>query len=222
MRINKYIASATGISRRAADTAISWGRVRVNGELPEAGQDVTDADTVTLDDRPITPAVKCTIIFNKPAGYVVSRDGQGSETIYDLLPSEFRHLKPVGRLDKASSGLLLMTNDGDLANELTHPRHQKRKIYEITLFKVLEPLHRQMISDHGVTLEDGLSKFELTRAKEGDDKAWTVTMSEGRNRQIRRTFESLGYTVKTLHRTHFGTYSLGDLEAGQYRAINNS
>ena len=115
MRINKYVALATGMSRRAADRAIDEGRVQVNGQVPSAGQAVADSDSVTLDNSVITTDVKIqTIMLNKPVGYVCSRDGQGSRTIYDLLPSELHHLKPVGRLDKNSSGLLLMTNDGQL------------------------------------------------------------------------------------------------------------
>jgi 16S rRNA U516 pseudouridylate synthase RsuA-like enzyme len=113
MRINKYIALATPLSRRDADRAIQAGRVTVNGQIPETGQEVTDADVVLLDNKPITPAVKTTILFNKPAGYVCSRDGQGSKTIYELLPPEYQRLQSVGRLDKNSSGLILLTNDGE-------------------------------------------------------------------------------------------------------------
>src|ERR1700750_464886 len=118
MRINRFIALATGLSRRAADQAIAEGRVAVNGIPPQPGQQIKSSDSVTLDRLPITPVVNTvTIILNKPVGYVCSRDGQGSKTVYDLLPPELRHLKPVGRLDKDSSGLLLMTNDGKLAHE---------------------------------------------------------------------------------------------------------
>ena len=216
MRINKYIASATGLSRRAADAALEQGRVLVNDTKPSAGQDVTDADTVTLDGRVITPDVKTvTLMLNKPVGYVCSRNGQGSRTVYDLLPGELRHLKPVGRLDKDSSGLLLLTNDGQLAHELTHPSRQKTKVYEITLDKPLQPLHRQMISDHGISLDDGPSKFDLERI--AYETSWRITMHEGRNRQIRRTFAALGYQVVTLHRTHFGNFVLDNLEAGAYK-----
>lgn len=219
MRINKYVALATGLSRRAADAAIEQGRVAVNGTVPSSGYMVVDTDSVTLDNKRITPAVKRTILLNKPTGYVVSRDGQGSKTIYDLLPVEFHELKPIGRLDKDSSGLLLLTNDGELANSLTHPSHQKIKIYEVGLHKALAPLHRQMISDYGVQLDDGVSKIQLDRLKDGDDSQWIVTMTEGRNRQIRRTFWSLGYTVEKLHRTQFGTYTLASLGNNSYQAV---
>jgi 23S rRNA pseudouridine2605 synthase len=182
---------------------------------------VSESDVVTLDGRAIAPPVnKVTIMLNKPTGYVVSRDGQGSDTIYDLLPYGYDRLKPVGRLDKDSSGLILLTNDGDLANKLTHPSYKKQKVYEVTLNKPLQPLHRQMISDYGVKLEDGISIFELERLVEGDDRKWKVTMSEGRNRQIRRTFAGLDYKTVRLHRTVFGPYMLGDLVEGSFKEIS--
>lgn len=220
MRLNKYLAAGSELSRRKADEAIEQGRVLINGQRPTQGQDVSDTDAVTLDGRAITPAVKTvTIMLNKPPGVVVSRDGQGAKTVYDLLPPEYQQLNPIGRLDKYSSGLLLLTNDGRLAHELTHPSRQKTKVYQILLDKPLQPLHRQMISDHGLMLEDGLSKLQLDRQKEGDDIAWLVTMHEGRNRQIRRTFEALGYRVTHLHRTQFGPYALGNLPSGKVRAV---
>lgn len=219
-RLNKFLAARTELSRRAADTAIAEKRVRVNGKHATTGMTVDGTETITLDGKPLALDVEhATIMVHKPRGYVVSRDGQGSRTIYDLLPTQFSHLNPVGRLDKDSSGLLLMTNDGQLANSLSHPSYQKVKIYEVTLDCPLAPLHRQMISDIGIQLEDGPSKLVLDRLREGDDTAWVVTMHEGRNRQIRRTFKGLGYNVKTLHRTHFGPYSLDDLSVGKYRTL---
>lgn len=220
MRLNKYLAASTSLSRRGADTAIAEGRVTVNGHTAEQGIDVTDADQVTLDGKKVQPATQLTILLNKPRGYVVSRNGQGSNTIYDILPPEYHHLNPIGRLDKDSSGLLVLTNNGELAQELTHPSHQKRKVYIVQLDRPLEPLHRQMISDHGLQLDDGLSKLELERRAEGSETEWIVTMHEGRNRQIRRTFAALGYTVVTLHRTDFGDYRLGALESGKTRQVS--
>ena len=219
MRINKFIASSTALSRRAADAAIVAGRVLIDGEPAEQGADVTAANTVTLDNRAITPAVNTiTIMLNKPRGYVVSRDGQGSKTIYDILPPEYQQLNPVGRLDKDSSGLLLLTNDGELANQLTHPKYQKAKVYEVVLDKALQPLHQQMISDMGVQLEDGRSQFLITRLERGSTE-YQVTMHEGRNRQIRRTFAALGYNVTRLHRTQFGQYELRSLSTGSTSAV---
>lgn len=215
MRLNVFIAQGTGLSRRAADAAIAEGRVHINGFLTTPGQQVAEADKVTLDNRAITPAVKTTtIMLNKPYGYVCSRDGQGSKTIYELLPTELHQLKPVGRLDKDSTGLLLLTNDGKLANELTHPRYQKTKIYEVMLHKPLVPHDKQSIIK-GVMLDDGVSHLDLT----GNANKWTVSMQEGRNRQIRRTFTALDYGVKRLHRTHFGSYQLGSLTDGKYQEL---
>jgi 23S rRNA pseudouridine2605 synthase len=221
MRINRFVAAATGLSRRAADSAIKGGQVTVNGQLPAIGQEITPEDVVTLDGQPLQRAKLQTILLHKPAGYVTSREGQGSRTIYELLPIELHHLKPVGRLDKDSSGLLLLTNDGDLAQQLTHPSHQKTKLYELELDIPLQPLHRQMISDIGVRLDDGPSQLQLERLNDGNDKAWRVTMHEGRNRQIRRTFAALGYTVTKLHRTDFGMYRLDGLPSGKYRPISS-
>jgi 23S rRNA pseudouridine2605 synthase len=219
MRINKYIASGSQLSRRAADTAILEGRVLINDKLADAGSQVGDLDIVTLDGQPIFAETQLkTIMLNKPFGYIVSRDGQGSKTIYDLLLPEYQPLNPIGRLDKNSSGLLLLTNDGALANELTHPRYAKIKIYEIRLNQPLAPLHQQMINDRGLSLEDGLSKLQLEKLDDtGYD--WRITMTEGRNRQIRRTFSALDYTVTRLHRTHFGSYQLGDLAKGKIKTL---
>jgi 23S rRNA pseudouridine2605 synthase len=217
VRINQFIARATGLSRRAADEAVARGRVTINGLPPSAGADVTTSDSVTLDGQTLAmPAAATTIMLNKPAGYVCSRNGQGSLTVYDLLPKELHHLKTVGRLDKDSSGLLLLTDDGDLANRLTHPRYAKEKVYEITLDKPLTPAN-QSRAEQGVKLKDGPSKLQIKNVK---DKSFTVTMSEGRNRQIRRTFEALGYRITRLHRTDSGPYGLEGLAAGQWRTID--
>lgn len=219
MRINKFVAQATGMSRRAADAVLERGEISVNGQQPQTGQDITDTDSVMYQGTPLKLQATQTIMLNKPVGYVVSRDGQGDKTIYDLLPEDLHQLKPVGRLDKFSSGLLLLTNDGNLAQELTHPSRQKIKVYEITLAQDLQPLHRQMISDHGVMLDDGPSKFQLERLTEGNDRKWQITMHEGRNRQIRRTFLSLGYGITSLHRTQFGEYTLGDLHQAKFKDV---
>jgi 23S rRNA pseudouridine2605 synthase len=219
MRINKFVAQSTGLSRRAADTAIADGRILVNGLTPESGDQVTTDDVVTMDSRRITPPAKTTtIVMHKPTGFVCSRKGQGSRTIYDLLPERYQNLKSVGRLDKESSGLIMLTDDGDLANELTHPSNVKTKVYEVTLDTALQPFHQQMINDRGVMLDDGVSKLTLHKL---DDVGlhWQITMHEGRNRQIRRTFSSLGYEVTALHRTTFGSYTIGDLAPAQVRKI---
>ncbi len=222
MRINKYIAASTPLSRRAADEAIANGRVTINDNVPGPGADVGDTDIVLLDDVRVRPVMNhTTIMFNKPVGYVCSRDGQGSETIYDILPKAYERLQPVGRLDKFSSGLLLLTDDGDLANELTHPKYQKVKVYEARLSQPLEPLHQQMISDHGVMLEDGNSTFQIEILNPRRSRI-RVTMREGRNRQIRRTFSALGYGVPELNRTTFGPYSLNTLALGKTKSVTTT
>ena len=230
MRLNVFLAQSGGLSRRSADKAIAEGRIIVNGQVATVGQSVDSADEVTFDGHVIIPEVKImTILLNKPAGYVCSRDGQGSKTVYDLLPEQLHHLKTVGRLDKDSSGLILLTNNGQLANQLTHPRYQKAKVYELKLDKPLAPLHQQMINDQGIELEDGLSHLMLERLDDARLK-WRITMNEGRNRQIRRTFATLGYTVTHLNRIMFGSFSLASgqpnskhapkhLASGKYRLI---
>lgn len=215
MRINRFVASATGLSRRTADKLIEAGQVSVNNRTAEAGTQAAEADLVLLKGKQLSlPSQTVTILLNKPISYVVSRNGQGGKTIYDLLPPELHHLKPVGRLDKDSSGLLLLTNDGKLANQLTHPKFQKEKIYEVGLNKPLAPGDKAKI-ERGIQLEDGPSKLEL----QGSNKTWQIKMGEGRNRQIRRTFAALGYNVAELHRTHFGGYVLQGLKAGNYKTV---
>lgn len=269
IRLNKYLAHATGISRREADVLIEQGRVGINGRTAELGGHISESDLLTVDGKPVTnkkPSYTY-LLLNKPVGYVCSRKSQGGDpTIYRLLPPVYHPLKPVGRLDRDSSGILLLTNDGDFAHQMTHPSFHKTKTYEVRLDHELEPLHQQMISDYGIMLEDGVSKLMIEKmgehehsaralggeaplrdsfpkqaegedsqrlsARESSDEnsfsiekfrgggtsqtlLYRIIMHEGRNRQIRRTFAALGYTVTQLHRTHFGSYSLGDLQPGE-------
>lgn len=250
VRLNKYIATHHGLSRRQADDYIAGKQVTINGEVAVIGARVHEGDRVELKGQVITPHDSpMTIVLDKPVGYVCSRRAQGdAPTIYDLLPAKYQTLKTVGRLDKDSSGVILLTNDGDLAHRLTHPKFHKIKIYEVELNTPLQPLHRQMISDFGVMLEDGKSQFELERLDSDQtdaedintkrhlqpentrapkprrvhdakpdkvatssahaDTHWRITMHEGRNRQIRRTFAALGYKVTALRRTQFGEFTV--------------
>ncbi|GHU07163.1 pseudouridine synthase [Alphaproteobacteria bacterium] len=229
VRLNKFIATQTGISRREADEMISAGRVTIGTQTARLGQQISEADQIFVDRKLLIRSNPIsTVAVNKPVGYLSSRRSQGGDpTVYDLLPDEYKALKTAGRLDKDSSGLVILSSDGDLIQRLTHPRHEKTKIYEIELDRPLEPLHRQMIADFGVDLADGKSRLGLEkRVKSGDEPGftgptttWIVTMHEGRNRQIRRTFAALGYTVVKLHRTHLEPYALGDLKPGQWRKI---
>ena len=233
IRLNKFLAERLGVSRREADDLISAGKITVNGSPAVLGIHIDKNDKVCYNNK-IVPfdTEYFYLAFNKPVGYVCSRRAQGSApTLYDLLPKAYQKLKTVGRLDKDSSGLILLTNDGDFAFQMTHPKFRKIKIYEVELDRPLEPLHQQMISDYGVMLDDGPSKFlimknELTKpsssgrsSKEISQAHYIVSISEGRNRQIRRTFAALGYRVTRLHRTEFGKYQLSGLEPGKYVII---
>ena len=217
-RLNKFVALSLGVSRRKADELIEKGKIIVDGQPARLGQQISKVNHVSYNGNSLKIQYKKIIALNKPVGYLCSRASQGGvPTIYKLLPKSLHHLKPVGRLDKDSSGLILLTNDGDFAHQMTHPSFYKIKRYLVTLDQPLQPLHRQMISDFGVQLPDGPSRLTLERQHDGDDRRWIVQMSEGRNRQIRRTFAALGYTVTKLHRTDFGSYSLGDMKRGEWQ-----
>lgn len=221
LRLNKHLALRLGISRREADNLIDQQKVTINDKLATLGARFSEGDKIIVNGKELTGKTEFQYIsLNKPTGYVCSRKQQGdSPTIYELLPEKYHQLKPVGRLDRNSSGLVLLTNDGDFTYRMTHPSFNKTKMYNVRLENNLAPLHQQMISDHGVTLEDGPSKLLLERMNDNDRKSWIVTMHEGRNRQIRRTFGSLGYTVSKLHRTNFGNYALGDIKPGEFEVI---
>ena len=219
-RLNKYVAFHLGLSRREADLLIEKGDVIVNGHKAVLGSRVEDGEEVHVKGRLIEPKKHSTyLILHKPLGYISSRKQQGdTPTLYALLPEKYHSLKPVGRLDKDTSGLLMLTDDGEFAHQMTHPKFYKVKVYQAVLNKALEPLHQQMISDFGIQLEDGPSKLSLERLDD-NRKQWEVTMHEGRNRQIRRTFAALGYIVTALHRTHFGPYALNNLAPGQIKKL---
>ena len=241
LRLNKFLAERLGLSRREADDVISAGKVTIDGKKAVLGARIDKTSKVCYNNKTVPFDTEFLYIaMNKPVGYVCSRRAQGNApTIYELLPKDYTKLKTVGRLDKDSSGLILLTNDGDFAFQMTHPKFHKEKIYEVELDRPLEPLHQQMISDFGVMLEDGPSKFSVVKnilkeplegvklglapssaPDEGFSKcSYTVILSEGRNRQIRRTFAALGYKVTALHRTQFGKYQLTDLQPGKYVII---
>ena len=217
IRLNKFLAERMGVSRREADNLIAAGKILVDGKKGEVGARVTEESKVEYRGK-LVPFENSFIYLamNKPAGYVSSRKRQGEvPTLYELLPDEYKLLKTVGRLDKDSSGLILLTNDGDFAYKMTHPKFVKTKEYEVELVNVLEPLHQHMIADFGIDLPDGKSQLGLERLND-TRKSWRVTMHEGRNRQIRRTFGALGYTVVKLHRVRFGNYELGQLKPGEF------
>ena len=237
IRLNKFLAERIGVSRREADELIKAGKIKINSKIATLGARLDKNDKVCYNKKIIPFQTDYSYLaMNKPIGYVCSRKAQGdAPTIYELLPKEYQKLKTVGRLDKDSSGLILLTNDGNFAFQHTHPKFKKEKIYEVELDKPLEPL----LFDYGIMLDDGPSKFvvvkkppksppELVRlglaarsANSGGDfqSSYIVILSEGRNRQIRRTFAALGYKVEKLHRTNFGKYELNGLKPGKYAII---
>lgn len=220
-RLNKFLAEKVGLSRREADNLIADGKVLVNQQPAVLGARISETDEIICDGKIISTKKPeyIYLMLNKPVGYVSSRKAQGEvPTLYELLPEKYQKLKTVGRLDKNSSGLILLTNDGDFAFKHTHPKFYKLKTYLVELDQTLAPLHQQEISDFGIHLEDGLSKLFLTKLDE-DRLKWQVEMSEGRNRQIRRTFAALGYKVVKLHRIEFGHYKLGDLKTGEFKLV---
>ena len=220
VRLNKFLAERLGFSRREADEAITAGDVTIDGKTAQLGQRISAVNKVTYKGRLVPFAVGYTYVaLDKPVGYVSSRKRQGdTPTLYELLPERYQALKTVGRLDCDSSGLILLTNDGDFAFEMTHPKFVKDKLYEVKLDRALEPLHQQMLADFGVELADGRSQMGLRRLDD-DRKSWEVTLHEGRNRQIRRSFAALGYKVIKLHRTQFGKYRLDGLPEGKFTEI---
>lgn len=215
MRLNRYVAAASRLSRRGADEAIASGRVTVDGLPGIVGQSVDETAEIALDGARLNlPTEAIYIALNKPTGYIVSRNRQGTApTIYDLLPAELQTLNPVGRLDKDSSGLLLMSNDGDFLNRAMHPSFGKEKLYELTLNRTITPNDIKRL-EHGVELDDGLSRLRIVAAK---GAFITVGITEGRNRQLRRTAEAVGYRVKRLHRIGFGAVTLQGLAPAAYR-----
>ena len=224
LRLNKFLAERLGVSRREADDLISAGKVTIDGKPASLGARIDTSNIIDKKPRIFCDGKKVSLdtdylylAFFKPVGYVCSRRAQGkAPTLYNLLPKKYYKLKTVGRLDKDSSGLILLTNDGDFAFQMTHPKFRKNKIYEVELNRPLEPLHQQIISNHGVMLDDGPSQFKVINdTLSNTPNLYTVILTEGRNRQIRRTFSALGYKVIKLHRIQFGKYELGDLKPGE-------
>jgi 23S rRNA pseudouridine2605 synthase len=215
MRINQYVAQASGISRRQADAAITAGRVTVDGRPASLGEAIAQDAAVALDGHTLHPlTTHHYLLFHKPAGYVTSRVRQGDDPhIYELLPAEWQRLRPAGRLDRDSSGLLILTDDGPFIQTMTHPSSGKRKVYELVLTKPLTAADRRHL-EAGVELTDGPSRLHVEAANGAEV---TVSLGEGRNRQIRRTLGALGYGIRRLHRTAIGPYEIGSLAAGQWQ-----
>lgn len=226
IRLNKYLAFLLGISRREADLRIEQGRVAVNGATASLGNVIRPGkDKITLDTTDVTahPKRYTYLLMNKPVGYICSRKQQGeTPTIYSLLPRQYQHLKVAGRLDKDSSGLLLLTDDGDTIFNLTHPKFGKLKKYIVGLNKPLKSEDLKKI-ELGVHLEDGPSRLEVSPLTVSKlPNSYSITMHEGRNRQIRRTFKQLGYSVTFLERIKLGNFSLTTLQDRQFLQITHT
>lgn len=222
IRLNRYIANAGICSRREADVFIAAGNVQVNGRIiNEMGYKVQPNDEVRFDGRLISSEKKAYVLLNKPKGFITTTsDEKGRRTVMDLVQNATTsRIVPVGRLDRATTGLLLLTNDGDLAKKLTHPSHQVRKIYHAILDRKLAYADLKKIEE-GLTLEDGLIQVDEISYVEGAPKNEIgIKIHSGRNRIVRRIFEHLGYQVERLDRVVFAGLTKKDLPRGHWRHL---
>lgn len=224
-RLQKIISAAGITSRRASEELILAGRIAVNGVVvTELGSKADPAkDLVTLDGQPIKPAEKrYYVLLHKPAGYVTSlKDPQGRQLVTELVKDIGERLFPVGRLDYNSEGLLLLTNDGEWANRLMHPRHQVDKEYHVRVRGKIDPQQIKKLAE-GVELEDGPTGSATVRLQKNDQSNdWlSVTIHEGRNRQVRRMCAAVGLFVVRLRRIRYGNLTLGGLQPGEYRLLS--
>lgn len=222
IRLNKYIASSGICSRRKADELIEQGVVSVNGKIvKELGFLVQEKDKVFVNKKLIRPVKHEYYKFYKPAGYITTCDDEkGRKTIYDLLPESLYGLKPVGRLDRESTGLLILTNDGELINQLTHPSIKVPKIYIVSVDAKVSRNELEKLAN-GVEIEPGKIAYADISVLEIDNKhtLMQITLYQGMNRQIRKMFETIGYEVKTLKRIQHATISIEGLKRGEFKPI---
>jgi 23S rRNA pseudouridine2605 synthase len=221
MRLAKHLAHAGVASRRAAEAMIAEGRVTVDGEtVTDPARDVTGGEAIAVDDRPVRESAPRRVVYavHKPAGVVsTAHDPHGRRTVVDLVPEARTRLYPVGRLDADTTGLILLTNDGDLANRLTHPRYEVPKTYRA---KVASPPVRDTALRalrEGVELDDGRTAPARVRRVRPD--VLELTIHEGRKRQVRRMCEAVGHPVLALRRIAFGPLRLDDLAPGAHRRL---
>ena len=222
LRLNKYLANAGVCSRREADEFIQAGVVKVNGEVvTELGTKVLRSDEVMFHDQPVTMEKKVYVLLNKPKDYVTtSDDPQQRKTVMDLVKNACpERIYPVGRLDRNTTGVLLLTNDGDLASKLTHPKFLKKKIYHVHLDKAVTAHDMQQIAE-GVQLEDGEIKADaIEYASDTDKKQVGIEIHSGKNRIVRRIFESMGYKVTKLDRVQFAGLTKKNVKRGDWRYL---
>ena len=222
LRLNKFLANAGVCSRREADEFIQAGVVTVNGEVvTELGTKILRSDEVKFHDAPVTLEKKVYVLLNKPKDYVTtSDDPQQRKTVMDLVKDVCpERIYPVGRLDRNTTGVLLLTNDGDLASKLTHPKFLKKKVYHVHLDKNLTAHDMEQIRE-GITLEDGEIKADAIEYADERDKAQVgIEIHSGKNRIVRRIFESLGYRVTKLDRVQFAGLTKKNLRRGDWRFL---
>jgi len=222
LRLNKYLANAGVCSRREADEHIQNGCVKVNGEVvTELGTKVTRLDSVLFNDQPVSLERKVYVLLNKPKDTVTtSDDPQGRQTVMDLVRNASKErIYPVGRLDRNTTGVLLLTNDGDLASKLTHPKYVKKKIYHVWLDKDVAEEDLAKIAA-GIELEDGpIHADAIAYANEEDKNQVGIEIHSGKNRIVRRIFESLGYRVTKLDRVYFAGLTKKNLPRGRWRHL---
>jgi len=222
IRLNKFLANAGVCSRREADEFIQAGVVTVNGQVvTELGTKVLRTDEVKFHDAPVTPEKKVYVLLNKPKDYVTtSDDPQQRKTVMELVKGACpERIYPVGRLDRNTTGVLLLTNDGDLASKLTHPKFLKKKIYHVYLDKNVTAHDMQQIAE-GITLEDGdIKADDIQYADAVDKKQVGIEIHSGKNRIVRRIFESLGYKVTKLDRVQFAGLTKKNLRRGDWRYL---
>ena len=222
IRLNKFMANAGICSRREADEFIQQGLVKVNGEVvTELGTKISHSDVVEYDEKVVTLESKCYILLNKPKDCVTtSDDPNGRTTVMDLVKGACNErIYPVGRLDRNTTGVLLLTNDGDLASKLTHPKYVKKKIYHVWTDKDISEDDMQTIAD-GIELEDGpIHADAISYATDTDRNQAGIEIHSGRNRIVRRIFESLGYHVTKLDRVYFAGLTKKNLPRGRWRYL---
>ena len=222
LRLNKFLANAGVCSRREADEFIQAGVVTVNGEVvTELGTKILRTDEVKFHDTPVSLEKKVYVLLNKPKDYVTtSDDPQQRKTVMDLVKDVCpERIYPVGRLDRNTTGVLLLTNDGDLASKLTHPKFLKKKVYHVHLDKNLTSHDMEQIRE-GITLEDGEIKADAIEYADERDKAQVgIEIHSGKNRIVRRIFESLGYRVTKLDRVQFAGLTKKNLRRGDWRFL---
>ena len=223
MRLNKYIAHCGIASRRAAAELIKAGKVRVDGEVVrDIGFRVTPRQKVTFEGKPVRPVTrKIYLLINKPKDYITtSKDDRGRRTVMDLVKNKVKdRVYPVGRLDRNTTGLLLLTNDGDLARKLSHPSFEVKKIYYVILDRKAKQADLDKLQK-GVDLEDGKAKADAVNFIEGKShKEIGIELHSGKNRVIRRMFEHLGYSVEKLDRVYYAGLTKKDLPRGRFRHL---